>query len=90
MTDKNAGNEIKDIAEIMDGLIEDTSVPRNIRKVVDDAKQRILAEEEVAVKTTAAIYLLDDISNDINMPAHARTEIWTLISELETVREKYK
>ena len=36
------------------------------------------------------MYILDDISNDINMPTHARTEIWQIISELESIREKEK
>jgi len=33
---------------------------------------------------------LQDITNDINMPAHTRTEIWTIISALEGIRERHK
>ncbi|MFH1664438.1 MAG: UPF0147 family protein [archaeon] len=78
------------LIELMDSLIQDTSVPRNIRKVVDDSKQKIENQKELSVNISSAIYLLDDISNDINMPAHARTDIWTIISELEKLKESTK
>ena len=78
------------IAELMENIIADNSVPRNIRKIVEEAKNKILSNEEFDTKVTSAIYLLDDISNDINMPSHTRTELWTLISKLEAIRETKK
>jgi hypothetical protein len=29
--------------------------------------------------------MIDEVSNDPNMPVHARTRIWELVSQLETV-----
>ncbi len=78
------------IAELMENIIADNSVPRNIRRIVEEAKNKILSQEEFDTKVTSAIYLLDDISNDINMPSHTRTELWTLISKLEAIRETKK
>ena len=81
--------KLKEVLDLMDEVISDTSVPRNIRKTVEDAKEKI-SEKADATSLSMAIYLLDDISNDINMPAHTRTEIWTIISELESLKEKAK
>ena len=86
----NVEEELKSVAELMEAVAGDFSVPRNIRKAVSDAREKILSEEDATVKISAAIYLLDDISNDINMPPHTRTEIWTIISDLEAIREKCK
>ncbi|MEK6957950.1 MAG: UPF0147 family protein [archaeon] len=78
-------------ADLMEAIIEDSGVPRNIRKAIDDAKNKITSKSDsVEVNVTSAIYLMEDISNDINMPSHTRTEIWTIISELESIREKCK
>lgn len=86
-----ADADIGNVAVLMDSVLEDTSVPRNIRKAVEDAKYKILDKNEsLDVRVTTSIYMLDDISNDVNMPSHARTEIWQIISELETIREKEK
>ncbi|MDP2666839.1 MAG: UPF0147 family protein [Candidatus Diapherotrites archaeon] len=80
-------NDIDAIAELMDGVLEDHSVPRNIRGAVEDAKRTILsAQDDVAL--SRAIYTLDDVSNDVNLPAHSRTDLWTIISELEALKEK--
>jgi uncharacterized protein len=83
-------DDMEVVIDLMEGVIEDTSVPRNIRKAVEDAKQKLEGEKDSGVSVTSAMYLLEDISNDINMPSHTRTEIWQIISELETIREKNK
>ncbi|MFH1587786.1 MAG: UPF0147 family protein [Candidatus Diapherotrites archaeon] len=83
-------SELNDIAELMEGVLGDSHVPRNIRAVVEDAKNKIVNEKDKKLAISSAIYKLEDISNDINMPAHTRTEIWMIISELEGMREKIK
>lgn len=86
-----ADADIGNVAVLMDSVLEDTSVPRNIRKAVEEAKYKILDKNEsLDVRVTTSMYMLDDISNDVNMPSHARTEIWQIISELESIREKEK
>ncbi len=91
MSDMGLKEKVAYAVELMEAIIEDTSVPRNIRKAADDARQKILSEKDsLGVNVSTAIYLMEDISNDINMPAHTRTEIWTIISELEALREKNK
>jgi len=82
-----AEEKIKQIASLMDVVVNDTSIPKNVRKAVSDAKEKLLSNEELIVKTSGAIYILDEISNDINMPAHARTQIWTILGALESIRE---
>jgi len=42
------------------------------------------------VKIASAIYSLDEVANDINMPFHARTDIWNLVKELEKLKEELK
>ncbi len=79
--------DIQAIAELMQSVLEDHQVPRNIRGAVDEAKRTILNAKE-SMELSKAIYLLDDVSNDINLPAHSRTDLWTIISELEALKEK--
>jgi len=79
------------VVELMETVINDTSVPRNIRRAVEEAREKVKeGKEESGVNISSAIYLLDDISNDINMPSHTRTDIWTIISQLEALKEKAK
>jgi len=83
--------KLRQIGVLMDAVIDDTGVPRNIRQNVSDARKRILSKEgELDVAIASAIYTLDEISNDINMPFHARTDVWNVISELEKLKEEIK
>ena len=82
---------LRQIGVLMDVVIDDTSVPRNIRQTISDAKKRILSKEgELDIAIANAIYMLDEVSNDINMPFHARTDIWNAVSELEKLKEVIK
>ncbi|HIP84546.1 MAG TPA: hypothetical protein EYH15_03565, partial [Methanothermococcus okinawensis] len=61
--------KLKQIAQMLDNIINDTTVPRNIRAAAQNAKEAILNEkEEYIVRSATAIQYLDDISDDPNMP----------------------
>lgn len=79
-------DKIKQVSDAMDMLAEDTSVPRNIRKGAADAKARLLdTKDALDVRAASAINILDDLANDPNVPLHARTLIWQIISQLEMI-----
>ena len=79
-------SKIVQVAEMIGNLVADTTIPKNIRKVLTDANQRLNGSEEANVKVSAAVYLIESISDDINMPAHARTQVWAILSALEGMK----
>ncbi len=80
--------KLKQVAEIMTRVSEDTSVPRNIRRAAGEARGALLkGEGDSMVKAASARITLEEISNDPNMPVHTRTMIWNALSILETIRE---
>ena len=79
--------ELSHVDELIEGILNDSGVPRNIRKALADAKQRLHGPEEANVRVSAAIYLIESISDDINMPPHSRTQIWALMSALESIKK---
>jgi uncharacterized protein (UPF0147 family) len=79
--------KLRQVADIMARVAEDTSVPRNIRRAASEAREALLKEkDDDVVRAGSAILILDEISNDPNMPVHTRTTIWNALSILETVR----
>ncbi len=84
---------VTDAINMLESLLSDTTIPRNIRKIIEEAKARVGRsddEKELEVNIAQAVYLLDDALNDINLPFHARTDIMSVISELEEIKEKIK
>lgn len=81
------GKKLKQITTVLDQVIGDASVPRNIRKSAEEVKNILLNEkEELGIKISSALYILEEISNDRNLPIHTRSLIWNVASELETVK----
>jgi hypothetical protein len=79
--------KLKQIMDVLDQLTEDTSVPRNIRRGASDAKALLLKKADALdVRVASSIYILDELANDPNIPLHGRTQIWNIISQLETVK----
>jgi hypothetical protein len=80
-------DKIKEINVQMDMLINDTSVPKNVRSAISDAKVKLNKDGEYTIRISSAIYNLDSVSNDINLPPQARTMIWSVLSMLESIKE---
>ncbi|MFQ5919860.1 MAG: UPF0147 family protein [Thermoplasmata archaeon] len=79
--------QLRGILDVLGQLAEDTSVPRNIRRGALNARELLLKEEDALdVRAASAIFILDELANDPNIPLHGRTLIWNVISQLETVK----
>lgn len=78
----------KPVVEILDRIVNDRTVPRNIRNAVESAKNELNGKKPDELKISTAISVLDDITNDPNMPLYTRTQIWNAVSLLEQMRRK--
>ena len=77
---------IKNCVMMLQQMMEDSTIPRNIRRVADDTRKVLMDESQtLGLRGATAISIIDEISNDPNMPVHARTRIWELVSQLETI-----
>ena len=75
------------VMEALTQLADDALVPRNIRRGAQAAKEA-LAKPRAALdmRIASAVYVLDDLANDPNLPTHGRTAIWSIISSLESLQ----
>ncbi len=74
------------ITVLQDQVIEDSSVPKNIVRAAKESIQALKNEnKEPSVRASDAVEILDDVSNDPNIPMHTRTIIWEVLGNLETI-----
>ena len=79
-------SKIQNINTSLEMLMEDTSVPRNIRKAAEQIKALLNSSTDpLDVRKSKAINTLDDMANDPNIPLHGRTLVWNIMSQLETL-----
>ncbi|HIA09838.1 MAG: UPF0147 family protein [Candidatus Nitrosopelagicus sp.] len=69
-------------------LATSPSTPRNIRKSITSLLEELKSEEySMSVRAANTTSLLDDITQDPNMPSYVRTSLWQIVSMLENIRE---
>jgi len=69
-------------------LATSPSTPRNIRKSIISLLGELKSEEySMSVRAANTTSLLDDITQDPNMPSYVRTSLWQIVSMLENIRE---
>ncbi len=71
---------------LQEQVIEDSSVPKNIVRASKESIEALENEsKEPSVRASDAVEILDDVSNDPNIPMHTRTVIWEVLGILETI-----
>ena len=69
-------------------IATNSSTPRNIRKNIAELIEELKSGEySVSVRAVNTISLLDDVTQDPNLPSYVRTSLWQAVSTLESIRE---
>ena len=80
--------KLEQAMSILNMIADDNTTPRNIRRTAKEASDMLIDKElSVAARAANAIAILEDISQDPNMPMYSRTRIWNAISVLEGIRD---
>jgi uncharacterized protein (UPF0147 family) len=80
--------EFDPVLKLLEEVVNDRTVPKNIRSAAEDSKNLLNSNESLELKISTAIHTLDNIINDPNMPMYARTKIWNIVSMLEQTRRE--
>ena len=78
--------KVKQAIMLLDEIIDDKTVPRNIRDAAIRSKESLKEEDtDIAVRVDRVIQYMGEVSDDPNMPIYTRTQIWNIISLLESL-----
>ena len=85
---KDNEERLKKAIATLQTVADSTITPRNIRKIVKDSITMLQNTQlSMSVRAANTISMLDDVSQDPNMPSFARVTIWSAVSSLESIRE---
>lgn len=86
--DKDYQQKTEQALAILKVIADDNTTPRNIRRVAKESSDMLNdGSLTLAVRASNAIDMLEEISQDPNMPPYSRVRIWNAISALEGIRE---
>ena len=84
---QNEENQMKAIATLQ-SIADSPATPRNIRKIIKDTVVMLQNSSlSLGVRAANAISMLDEVSQDPNMPSFTRVTIWSAVSTLESIRD---
>ena len=79
---------MKEAIDTLNLIISTNSTPKTIKKSISDLVADLVKEEySLSVRAANTISLLDDVTQDPNMPSYVRTQLWQAVSKLESIRE---
>lgn len=83
MTTKISTN-IENAIELLDEIIDDKSVPKNIRQTCEKTKEILVGEGDEKVRIDTAIQNLDLLADNVQVPTYTRMQVWNIVSLLES------
>lgn len=89
MADENQNKEsMKEAVDTLNQIAANQSTPKTIKKNITDLIDELQnTEYSLSVRAANAISMLDDITQDPNMPSYVRVTLWQAVSKLEGIRE---
>ena len=89
MTDDIQNKEsMRESIDTLNQIVSSNSTPKTIKKSISDLILSLTSQEySLSVRAANAISLLDDVTQDPNMPSYVRTQLWQAVSKLESIRE---
>jgi len=80
--------EFENVHDILEQVMGDKTVPKNIRDKVQEILEECCKDDkETSLIVDTVIQDLDNINSDPNLPAFTRTQIWNVVSLLESCQE---
>ncbi len=66
-------------------LEQDNQVPKNVKAKITSTIQTLEQDAEMSIKVSRALQELEQLSEDNNMQAYTRTQIFNIVSLLEVL-----
>ncbi|MBW2973492.1 UPF0147 family protein [Candidatus Woesearchaeota archaeon] len=79
-------DKITTVIAMLREVEEDSCVPKNVKsKISLTIKDLETSQEERSIKISRALHALEELTEDNNMQADTRTQLFNIVSELEIV-----
>jgi uncharacterized protein len=78
-------DDINEVIEVLSELLDDNTVPRNIKGKIETTLHSLKEKGDKSLRVNKALSVLEEISDDNNIQPYTRTQIWNVVSMLESL-----
>jgi uncharacterized protein (UPF0147 family) len=76
---------LQGIIEAIAELQEDSTIPKNIKSKLHTISEMLKQEEDQRMVLNKALDQLGELSDDVNIQPYTRTQLWNIVSMLESL-----
>jgi len=89
MADKARNDEsMRESIDTLNQIASNPATPKTIKKTISEMVTGLNSDKyALAIRAANAISMLDEITQDPNMPSYVRIQLWQAVSKLEGIRE---
>ncbi|MDD5499523.1 MAG: UPF0147 family protein [Candidatus Nanoarchaeia archaeon] len=69
---------------LLDEIIDDSSVPKNIKQTCEKVKSILIGSGDEKVRIDDAVQNLDLLADNASVPTYMRMQMWNIVSLLES------
>ena len=80
-----AESDIKEVIDFMSELMNDNTVPRNIKTKMETVIKSLQENQDRSLRINKALSVLEEVSDDNNIQPYTRTQLWNIVSMLESL-----
>lgn len=74
------------VMDALNEMVGDNTVPKNIKTKIDTIIKLLSCETEIPIKVSRALHEMEEISEDVNIQPYTRTQLFNVVSLLESVK----
>ncbi|MBU0898725.1 MAG: UPF0147 family protein [Nanoarchaeota archaeon] len=78
----------KEVIILLKEITDDKGVPRNIKEMIGESISKLGCDKSDNEKVSCAVSILDEASSDPNVSMYTRTQIWNIVSILESIKDE--
>ncbi len=77
----------EEVIALLNQIQEDTNIPKSVRTDIEWTITALQENtEDHSMRCDKSLQKLDDLSNNPNIPSYIRTQLWNVLSMLESAR----
>jgi len=78
-------DKLSNIISFLGDLKEDSTVPKNVKVKISDIVAILKDDSENSIKVDKVMHIFDELNDDSNIDSFTRTQLWNVVSMLESL-----
>jgi uncharacterized protein (UPF0147 family) len=77
--------KIQQVVELLGELSSDSTIPKNVKSMINQITEILNQKVEMSMRIDKVMHIFDQMNDDPNIDPFTRTQLWNVVSMLESI-----